>query len=289
MSHTTEEYICPNCGFHTSHNYCAQCGQEVHLHKDTLWALTTHFIGHYIHYDSKFWQTLKTLIVSPGKLTTAYWNKQRARYLSPISLYLFISFIFFLVFYTVLGHNIEETREITTKKAELYKSADTTKVTELTVAQDKTTGHMSMNGQTSALSEDRKKAFNNTYQLLPKLFFFMVPLMAFVLKALFFRRKEYSIVHHTIFSVHIQSFYFLTLLVTFNQFEGWLMDILGTAILVVPVVYTSIAIRNVYNTNWLKAVVYNIVIIVTYGIILAALAIGYFALYNKLHHLGLLH
>lgn len=289
MSHTTEEYICPNCGFYTSHNYCAQCGQEVHLHKDTLWALTTHFIGHYIHYDSKFWQTLKTLIVSPGKLTTAYWDKQRARYLSPISLYLFISFVFFLVFYTVLGHNIEETKEITTKRSETYKSADTAKATELTIAQDKTTGHMAMKGQTSAISEERKKAFNNTYQLLPKLFFFMVPLMALILNILFFRRKEFSIVHHTIFSLHIQTFYFIALLVTFNQLNDTIKNIIDTAVLFTPVIYTSIALHNAYRINWLRSVLYNILIIVTYGVILAALAIGYFALYNKLHHIGLIH
>src|ERR1044072_8511954 len=99
MSHHNQEIICPNCGFKASHNYCAQCGQETHLHKDTFWGLVMHFIGHYFHYDSKFWKTVKALLTKPGKLTVAYWNKQRMRYIPPVSLYIFLSAVFFLILY----------------------------------------------------------------------------------------------------------------------------------------------------------------------------------------------
>lgn len=45
---------CPNCGYSASGNYCANCGQQTQLHKDTFWGLIGHFAGHYFHYDSKF-------------------------------------------------------------------------------------------------------------------------------------------------------------------------------------------------------------------------------------------
>jgi len=92
-----QEYICPNCGSVASGNYCPQCGQETHLHKDTFLGMIAHFVEHYFHYDSKFWKTLKTLLFYPGKLTLEYRAKRRQRYISPISLYIFVTVIFFLI------------------------------------------------------------------------------------------------------------------------------------------------------------------------------------------------
>ena len=73
MSYNKDKVIvCPNCGYEANYNYCAQCGQETHLHKDTFWGLVTHFVSHYFHYDSKLWTTVKTLVAKPGELTLAY-------------------------------------------------------------------------------------------------------------------------------------------------------------------------------------------------------------------------
>lgn len=68
------------------------------MHKETFWHILTHFIGHYFHYDSKFWVTLKTLCFYPGKLTLAYHNHQRMKYIPPVNLYIFVSVVFFLFF-----------------------------------------------------------------------------------------------------------------------------------------------------------------------------------------------
>src|SRR6185437_12290735 len=46
---------------------------------------------------NKFWITLKTLIIHPGRLDIAYYKKQRTRYIQPISLYIFISVTFFII------------------------------------------------------------------------------------------------------------------------------------------------------------------------------------------------
>src|SRR5690349_6105601 len=95
------EIICPNCGYHADRNYCAQCGQPTHLHEESFWGMVMHFVGHYFHYDSKFWKTLVTLWFKPGVLTQAYLQKQRMRFIPPISLYIFITAVFFLVMFSV--------------------------------------------------------------------------------------------------------------------------------------------------------------------------------------------
>ena len=89
--------ICPNCNSYTSDNYCGHCGQANHLHDDTFWNLISHFTGHYFHFDSKLWRSLRTLISKPGKLALAWKNKQRKRYVDPIGLYIFVSIVFFIL------------------------------------------------------------------------------------------------------------------------------------------------------------------------------------------------
>lgn len=291
MSHQSETIICPNCGNHATGNYCNQCGQETHLHKDTLWALTVHFVGHYFHYDSKFWQTLKTLISSPGKLTLAYWNKQRNRYLSPISLYLFVSFVFFFFFISVTSSKSEraQTGQAAIEQA-ITQDEDRESDSIANATIERYTGHTNAVQAASRkhqyfANKDAQKEFGE--QLIhnsPKLFFFMIPLMAIILKVLFLRRKELTIVHHTIFSIHIQSFYFLCLLPTLNQFENTIVTVIDFILVASPIVYTSIALRKVYGTGWLKAIIYNLVIIISYGIFIILVMAAYLAIVLAREH-----
>lgn len=102
--HASNEIICPNCNSLATGNFCAQCGQPTHLHKETFWHMVWHFAGHYFHFESKFWGTLKTLILKPGELTLAWKQKQRMRYVEPINLYMFVSVVFFIVVSYTVGY-----------------------------------------------------------------------------------------------------------------------------------------------------------------------------------------
>ncbi|RYY20354.1 MAG: DUF3667 domain-containing protein, partial [Chitinophagaceae bacterium] len=102
-----ESITCPNCGFQAERNFCAECGQATHLHKETFVGLVLHFIAHYFHFESKFWVTVKHLISRPGSLTLAYINKKRASFIPPISLYIFISAVFFLLMFLMLPGQME--------------------------------------------------------------------------------------------------------------------------------------------------------------------------------------
>lgn len=93
-----KESVCPNCNSPVHGNYCTECGQQAHLHEDSFIGLVSHFISHYFHFESKFWISLKNLIIHPGRLALAYHNKQRMRYVQPISLYILVSAVFFILF-----------------------------------------------------------------------------------------------------------------------------------------------------------------------------------------------
>ena len=60
-----------------------------------------------------------------------------------------------------------------------------------------------------------KEYLNILLHSLPQMFFILLPLFALILKMLYFRRKEYYYVNHSIFSIHFYIFWFITMLVMF--------------------------------------------------------------------------
>ena len=80
---------CLNCATPLEgHNYCHYCGQKGAVHR-TLRGLAHDFIHGVLHFDGKFWRTLPMLFIAPGELTRRYVKGQRARFISPIAVYLF--------------------------------------------------------------------------------------------------------------------------------------------------------------------------------------------------------
>jgi hypothetical protein len=88
---------CRNCGAELHGAYCSTCGQSAHPHR-TLAALG-HDILHFVfHFEGKLWRTLPELAWNPGGLTRRYIDGERAKFVSPIALYLFSVFLMYAVF-----------------------------------------------------------------------------------------------------------------------------------------------------------------------------------------------
>jgi len=81
--------------------FCQNCGQENVLTKQSFFSLATHFIYDILHFDSKFFDTLKYVLFRPGFIPKRYISGQRMRFLDPIRMYLFTSALFFLVFFSL--------------------------------------------------------------------------------------------------------------------------------------------------------------------------------------------
>jgi ribosomal protein L37E len=92
-----KDHDCLNCGFHVEKHYCSSCGQPNLELKENFWQFISHSIAHYFHFDNKFFQTLVPLLTKPGKVTLDYLAGKRARYINPISMYIFVSIVYFLV------------------------------------------------------------------------------------------------------------------------------------------------------------------------------------------------
>jgi hypothetical protein len=92
----THEKNCLNCGAALVGPYCAVCGQKAHVHR-SLRAFMGDFLAGVLNFEGKFWRTVPMLAWCPGDLTRRYIAGERARFISPIALYLFSVFLMFAV------------------------------------------------------------------------------------------------------------------------------------------------------------------------------------------------
>lgn len=87
---------CLNCGAALVGPHCHCCGQAGHVHRTlTAW---WHDLAHgVLHLDGKIWRTLPLLAWKPGELTRRYVEGERAKFVSPMALFLFSVFTMFAV------------------------------------------------------------------------------------------------------------------------------------------------------------------------------------------------
>ncbi|PWN69849.1 DUF3667 domain-containing protein [Chryseobacterium phosphatilyticum] len=115
MSHgkLRENKTCLNCGHQVEERFCPHCGQENIESRHPFYYLFTHFIEDFTHYDGQFWGTLKNLMFKPGVLTNTYLEGKRQKFVPPVKLYIFVSFITFFVFalFPLINLNFDGTKE----------------------------------------------------------------------------------------------------------------------------------------------------------------------------------
>jgi hypothetical protein len=92
----THEKNCLNCGTRLIGPFCAECGQKAHVHRSVR-AFFQDFIQGVFNFEGKIWRTLPMLAWCPGIMTRRYIAGERARFISPIALYLFTVFAMFAV------------------------------------------------------------------------------------------------------------------------------------------------------------------------------------------------
>lgn len=98
----THESACLNCGEALAEDYCGHCGQKAHVHR-TLSAFWHDLLHGVLHLEGKTWRTLPLLAWRPGELTRRYVEGERAKFVSPMAMFLFGIFLMFAVFNSIGG------------------------------------------------------------------------------------------------------------------------------------------------------------------------------------------
>src|SRR5512134_2916793 len=87
---------CQNCGTPLTGRYCSRCGQRAIPPRPTIRELAGDAWNELVGWDGKLVRTLRMLVRHPGELTRAAIEGRRARYISPVRLYLICSVVYFL-------------------------------------------------------------------------------------------------------------------------------------------------------------------------------------------------
>lgn len=221
---------CENCGYAVDVAFCSKCGQKNVETRQTFPRLIGHFAEDLTHYDTAFWKSLKHLLFNPGRLTRIYLEGKRQEYVPPVKLYIFISFITFLIIGLLPESPVE--KEIAQKSEIEIETAPTERDT------------IEMNGRTytdfNQVKKDREEGkigffiyhvlkatfhardhkvneemINDTMlHTIPKAIFLYMPIFTFWIWLLHGKRRWYFF-DHGIFTLHYFSFLLLSFTIFF--------------------------------------------------------------------------
>ena len=89
---------CLNCGEELHGMFCHKCGQQATSKTPTVGGFILEYLNNAFIWDSKFFQTVWTLISRPGRLTTEYLSGKFVSQEHPLKLNMFLLFAFVTMF-----------------------------------------------------------------------------------------------------------------------------------------------------------------------------------------------
>ena len=91
---------CKNCEkeYNDSFEFCPHCGQKSN-DELTIGILFYNTISNYFSFDARFFKSYIPLMFKPGYLPNKFIEGKRLLYLHPAQMYLFISVVFFFLFF----------------------------------------------------------------------------------------------------------------------------------------------------------------------------------------------
>jgi hypothetical protein len=234
---------CLNCSAELDGAYCRNCGQKkIALGDRSVASFVMHFFEEFFTFDAKFFKTIKYLVVRPGLLTNEYIHGKVIRYVSPLKMYLFLSFMTFLITSYTSPENLES------------------------VQQDFPEIHAYVNKTIEAKDVSYQlfsEKFNNEYNgKLPLYILIMVVLFSLPLKLIYITSKRYY-VEHLVFALHFYSFFLICATVS-SFFTLINFDITEIFMFVLPFIYLFIAVKNVYRQGVVLTFFESLVLFIYY-------------------------
>ncbi|MBK7232246.1 MAG: DUF3667 domain-containing protein [Saprospiraceae bacterium] len=289
---------CMNCGrsFLEQDNFCPECGQENHSPNQPIRHLFLEFLESLLHFDTKLFTSLKYLYLKPGQMSLEFLNNQRARFVPPMRLYIFISVIFFILIST-LGNLNDQVNFKYSDEFNKYGEPDTLRFfnfkyvwnpdSSMSLRQDalesKVIDSLLLNQNLELTFFNRtvlktftkfftgyfsKKAlFEKFIKNVSILMFVLMPVFAFLLYLVFIRSKR-NYYEFLIFSIHNHTALF-SLLIVFILLNRILSSNFWVLLLLIWVVYYFVKSQKVcFAQSYLKTILKVVVTGLAYMFIL---------------------
>lgn len=269
---------CQNCNhpLEMEDEFCPACGQKALPEHLSLKYFILEFLNNYFSFDSKFFNTVKPLVTKPAFLSMEFISGRRIRYINPIQLFIFSSFLFFLVNSIMILKEEPDQGLVTISDKGNKTRVDSLKVEksdslyiirsdqEADTLDNSYVGEFVKRGQDfnslDAASRNEKISKSFSYAV-----FLLLPLFALYL-GLFFKKKRRHYLENIIFSLHFHAFYFIAGMF-FLFFDRLLPGDIDTMILISLVcIYLFFAVKRFYDFSWLATVFRFLGLIVLYSI-----------------------
>ena len=260
---------CLNCGAPRTGPFCAECGQRAAPPHPTLRELGGQAFSEFSGWDGKIAATLRTLLTKPGKLTLEFLEGRRARFLSPLRVYLMSSVVYFLLAAATPTHfqsSLVVTPGPTTPGApprnivNAKKPAGLSEADRQAIQQSIATAPAVLRPLIERISADVESFQAEMFVSLPKALFGLLPVFA-GLVALFFRKRHFA--EHLYFAIHLHTFLFAALIPTaLSRFSSSLplQVFVGVAVLGWIPIYTHLAFKRVYGESAVSTLLKEIAI-----------------------------
>jgi hypothetical protein len=281
--------ICPNCGtpLQSTQNFCASCGQENHDINIPLKHLFGELLENIIHFDAKSIKTIKELILKPGHLTNEFTTGKRKSYVPPLRLYIFVSFIFFLILnlsWQEYNTSEGENRKNKLKLSFTFFNLNSNELIDLPESQIDSlmeTHHIEHNSYNLYAVKQLHRITNGSSQgifhLMVRNFsysmFILMPLFAFILK-LFYKKQNVYYLGYLVHSLHIHSFGFIALSLYLLLSKLISSIFLPLIIISVLIFYFYLSEKKVFKQSRGRIIFKSIIIIVMYIFFILATLIG---------------
>ena len=271
---------CPNCGAELHGEFCSACGQPAHLHR-TLGHMVEEFLHGILHFDTRAWRTLPLLVFRPGTLIREYIHGKRARYISPLAMFLLLIFTMFAVFAFAGGASVGVGKEVNAATGETVISTDVSSAPEGAIpgevrrykADPKTgdvfqqireayeSGDIKVNTGIEFLDkkikhklENPELAFYKIQNAAYKFAFLLVPISLPFIWLLFFWKRGLTLFDHTVYILYSLSFVSLLFIVMslLSSWPGVFEFAMPWLLLSIPV-HAYFQLKGGYSLGWFSA------------------------------------
>ncbi len=235
------------------------------------------FLEELLDVDSRVVRTIRLLFTRPGFLTAEYVRGRRINYLPPVRIYLVASVLFFLSltiktlvpsfqeneFFKEFSENgdVESALETAVESKVNPQSLTNQNSGLVEVDPDSSNSPVSLTVGESKFDVQQGDFLSNFSDNFAKMMFFLLPVAALQLKALYWRRKK-AYIEHLIFSIHLHAFIFSILIFTVILEFTFVMWI----VILTSLVYLFLAMKHFYAQSLPKTFSKMLLLLFSYGL-----------------------
>jgi hypothetical protein len=274
---TARTTLCLNCGAQLGGQFCGSCGQRDIPPYPSVRELAIDAALEFSGWDGRLASTLRALVLRPGMLTREFLEGRRARYISPLRLYLTASLAYFVLSAAAPNVRLPSGKSgglnVTLTPTDSQSSARgperVAKVASEALSNPEALSPAEKQGALDDIKrapafmqpflrrgiEDPGGIKRGILETMPRMLFALLPIFAGIV-ALFYHGRKYP--EHLYFAIHLHAFIFLALAVAalakFTR-SPILVAVAGLTVAIWIPIYATLAFRRLYGGSLIRTLV----------------------------------